>query len=173
MIKRKTRKLSIGIFGILLFYCLNTFAVGTVQDSLILLENINGRDLVINSKQNVKAWLHDKTKVDGYFKMINENELTIIKDSEEIIIPIREIKNLRFYNSKRNRILGLVLIIIGAITLFIGSFFAYIIFIGLAGGRDAVIPSYLLPAQGIGLMILGIKLKGRKFNLKKWRIRDF
>lgn len=164
--------LSIGIIGVLLFCSTKTFAVRSLPDSLLILENDNGKQVVVGSNKKVKIWLHDNTQINGIFQDATGQTLTILSDSQEENISIEAIKTIHFYTSKKKILLGLALILLGIIGLLIGLLTAFTLIIGLSGGRDAIIPSILLPPASIGVIIQGIRLKGRRFNLKKWRIQN-
>ena len=164
------KNLNVCLLCILLFFSLQTFAVGTVADSLIVLENYNGRQVIVNANQKVKIWLHDKTEIDGSFGALNGDTLTVLTDSKEERILVGAIKKIKFYTSKKDNVLGWSLIALGIVGLFAGLILALLI-IGYTGSTDVIIQAVLLPIAGIALIISGIKLKVRKFNLFKWKMR--
>lgn len=157
-----------------LFLSFHSFAVGITNDTIFVLESPKGKKVMVPMNQELQLWvLGQERSIYGKLVAKDEDTITIMRGSEEQEISIILINRMQLVSSEKRKFLGLSIMVVGAVLLiFALLFFILVLMNYLFGGAAIYIGSISSIAAAIAIIIWGYRIKGRIYDLGRWKIRS-
>ncbi len=166
----------IGLFLFSLDSFSNNFFKDNPQnlDSLAISNADASRQFVVAPGAKIKIWLYTKGSATGYFKTIDNEQVSLTVNGIEKVYKIKDIKSIKVFAGKGRQVIGGILVGVGVGALILGG-------VGLVAGTLAYIAGDLgaiilvtvpfLEGFGYGSYKIGDRVSGKKFKLKsRWHI---
>lgn len=162
------------IFFILLFFIHDIEASdsfikeNTTTDSLIIKNRSSDKTKVITKGQLIKVWIVDHEPVYGIFQSKEGDNIILSSKEGTNGISLNTIYKIQVQPAENKKVLGWLFVSL-AIAIFLIAGWGAIVASAFGDPSAGILILLLFSIPGVGALLLGNKIKGRKYNMfKTW-----